>query len=70
MKEAFIVQRIENYGALTRTIELPQEEADLLYANWCGKIKIFNDQSISLIRVERTEKIIATHVNTALKTVE
>lgn len=66
MNEGWIVQRIEKHGAITRTVELPEDEANRLYCNWCDKIKAFNDQSISLIKVVRTEKVVATHVNTGV----
>lgn len=63
-KDKWIVQRIEEHGSLTRTIELPEDEAASLYANWCSRIRNFNDQSISLIRVSRSETVVSLHTNT------
>lgn len=69
MSELWIVQRIEEHGAMTRTVELPESEALRLYSNWVEKIKPFNDQSISLIKVTRSEKVVRTHINTSFERV-
>ena len=64
MSEAWIVQRIEEHGQLTRTNEMSQEEADKLYDNWANNAARFNDQSISLIRISSSLEIVASHSNT------
>lgn len=71
MATKWIVQRVEEHGELTRTEEIASEaEANTLYANWCNNISRFNDQTISLLTVNRTETLVAQHVNLKFKTVQ
>jgi hypothetical protein len=65
--ETWIVQRIEEHGQLTRTQEMPRVEADKLYDNWANNAARFNDQSISLIRITHTSKVVASHTNTKFR---
>lgn len=69
MESKWIVQRVEEHGELTRTVELDEQVASSTYANWCDMKRRFNDQSVSLIRVDRTEVVVSRHINTEFKQV-
>ncbi len=69
MSDMWIVQRIEEHGQLTRTNEMPQEEAEKLYDNWANNAARFNDQSITLTRVTRSEVVVASHSNTKYRSI-
>jgi len=67
MTSIWIVRRIEEHGNSVTTQDLGREEAETVYATWCSKLKKSNDQSVALIRIDRTETVVTRHINTSFE---
>lgn len=63
----WMVRRVEANGESTQTVEMSEESAASLYANWCSNAKRFNDQKIELVRVIRMQTIVSQKTNTEHK---